>query len=316
MRALVLGGAGFIGRHVCEALLARGHAVYVLDTRPVPELGRSENLRAELGSILDASVVDRCVGEADVVLHLAGIAQPAEYGRRPKTTMDTNLRGSLVVIDGVARHRVPMLFASTSEIYGMNLDPPWDEDAARVLGAVDDVRWCYSSSKAAVEHYLHACQREGGLDFTVARFFNVYGRGLSGRVVDAFVDRALSDEPLVIYGDGSHTRCFTYIDDVVDAVMRLVERGLERGGTFNVGSTEETTVRALADLVVELAGSRSPVVHVEAREVYPGYVDVPRRQPSIDRIHRACGWSPTVPLAEGLRRMIAATRESAAAFGR
>ncbi len=132
--------------------------------------------------------------------------------------------------------------------------------------------------------------------------------------MDAFVDHALREEPHVVYGDGAPAReCFTYVDDAVDAVMRLVERGLERGGTFNVGSTEETTVlRCSPTCVVELAGSRSPVVHADAREVYPGYVDVPRRQPSIDRIHRACGWSPTVPLAEGLRRMIAATRESGA----
>lgn len=308
MHVLVLGGAGFIGRHLCAALLRRGHAVHVLDTRPMDMIRAIDGARltAEIGSILDPEAVSRRVSEADVVLHFAGIAHPAEYGLRPKTTMDVNLRGSLHVIESAARHRVPLLFASSSEIYGQNPAVPWDEDAARVLGGIDDVRWCYSSSKAAAEHYLHACQREVGLDFTVVRFFNVYGSGLTGRVVDAFIDRARRGEPLVIYGDGSQTRCFTYVDDAVDAVMRLVDRGVDRGGTFNIGATEETTVRALAGLVVALVGSRSPIVHAEPRSLYPGYVDVPRRVPSIERIHRACGWSPQTPLPEGLRRMLAA----------
>lgn len=305
MRVLVTGGAGFVGQHLVRWLAARDAQVRVLDTAAPPT-----DLPAgyEQGSILDAGLVARLVPAADVVVHLAGVAQPLHYGHDPLGTLDVHLVGSLQLVRSCADHGVPVLFASTSEIYGVNPQVPWTEDAARVLGPVSHVRWCYATAKAAVEHYLDACRRQRGLGYTVVRLFNVYGPGLRGRVVDAFIDRAVAGQPLVVHGNGLQSRTFCYIDDAVDALGRLVQGGHFDGRTFNLGSTEPTRILDLAGLVIDLAGSASVIEHVAYSNLYEGFDDIPARQPDVARIATELGWTASTPLAAGLARMIAAHR--------
>lgn len=241
MRALITGGAGFVGHHLARALVGHGVEVAVLDTAARPAAFSADpSVEYYQGSVLDDALVRRLVPEADVVVHLAGIAEPMRYGSDPLATMDVNLTGSLNVVRRCADYGVPVVFSSTSEVYGINPELPWAEDANRVLGPVANVRWCYSTAKVAVEHYLDACRRQLGLRYTVVRLFNTYGDGLRGRVVDGFIRRALAGQPLIIHGDGRQTRCFCHIDDVTDALMRIVMRlaggGLAGGGLASGGS--------------------------------------------------------------------------------
>lgn len=300
MKILLTGGAGFIGQHLGRRLLGCGHEVHILDVCPPQRLDADNGrLSSHFGSVLDTTLVDELVAGADFVVHLAGIAEPMQYGLRPKVTMDVNLQGSLNVIRSASHYCRPILFASTSEIYGLNPDVPWAEDAARVLGPVQDSRWCYSAAKNAVEHYLHACRQEEGLDFVIVRLFNVYGPGLQGRVVSNFIERALAGESLEIHGDGSQIRCFTYIDDVVEALCRIIDTP-HHGGTYNIGNPTPVTVLELARTILELTGSSSPIQFVPYCNVYPGFADIPNRVPRIDSISQAFGWRPTTDLRAGL----------------
>lgn len=309
MKVLVTGGAGFIGRHLNKALLEQGHDVYVLDIVPLEvDWPCSEHLQAIVGSVLDNSLVDHLVSKMNLVIHLAGIAEPLQYMLRPRTTIETNLLGSLNIVRSVTVHRVPLLFTSTSEIYGVNPDTPWTEDSYRVLGRVQDSRWCYSSSKAATEHYLHACRQEMGTKFVIVRLFNVYGPGLKGRVISKFIDHALSDEPLEIYGDGSQTRCFIYIDDVIDAMRRIVSASKFDGSTYNIGNPSPISILDLSHIIIELAGSSSPLRFIPYEEINPGYVDIPNRIPSIESIRATFGWSPFTDLRVGLSTIIGGNR--------
>ncbi len=304
------GGAGFIGRHVSHALVERGAGVQVLDIaarrRSLPATPGIDYVQ---GSILDEPLVDSLVREADIVVHLAGIAEPMRYGTDPLATMDVNLLGSITVVRCCANRSVPVVFSSTSEVYGLNPNVPWAEDADRVLGPVAKTRWCYSSAKAAVEHYLAACRQQLGLDYTVVRLFNTYGAGLGGRVVDQFIRRALAGQPLVLHGDGEQTRCFCHVDDVTDALVRIVTGPPMRGKTYNVGSQAEISIADLAQLVIELTQSRSTVTHVPGCTVFEGFQDVPRRRPDIGAIRRDFGWEPSTTLRAGLRQMIDGMRD-------
>lgn len=309
MKILLTGGAGFIGHHLAGRLSQAGYEVHVFDIKPlniVPDCGAG--LRMTVGSILDERLVDRLVREADMVIHLAGIAEPLLYVTQPKATMSVNLRGSLNVVDSAARHHIPVIFASTSEVYGLNQSVPWSETADRVLGKVQDSRWCYSSSKAAVEHYLHACRQEDGMDFVTVRLFNVYGPGLAGRVISNFIERALTSEPLEVHGDGSQVRCFIYVSDVVEAIRKIIQAPKLFGQIFNVGNPSPISILELARLIVELCESQSPVKFISYEALQAGYVDIPERIPNVERIRQYLGWTPTIDLRTGLELVIRDTR--------
>jgi nucleoside-diphosphate-sugar epimerase len=246
----------------------------VLDIAGPPERSKMTHHR---GSVLDDSLVKRLIPGCDIVVHLAGIAEPMRYGSDPLATMDVNLIGSINVVRRCAEYGIPVVFASTSEVYGLNPELPWREDANRVLGPVANVRWCYSSAKVAVEHYLDACRRQLGLDYTVVRLFNTYGSGLRGRVVDGFIRRALAGEPLVIHGNGQQTRCFCHIDDVAEALLRILTRPMVGAHTSNIWCDRETSILDLGRLIIELCGSRSALQTVPISDLYDGYQDVPRR---------------------------------------
>lgn len=318
MRILVTGGAGFIGHHLAKRLSGAGCEVRVLDVKPPPRTAadRSTGSRVTVGSILDDRLVDKLVREADTVVHLAGIAEPLRYVTQPKATMAVNLKGSLNVVDSAARYHTPILFASTSEVYGRNPSVPWAETADRILGKIQDSRWCYSSSKAAVEHYLHACRQEEGLDFVTVRLFNVYGPGLTGRVISNFTERALAGEPLEVHGDGSQVRCFVYVSDVLDALERIIRSHKFAGETYNVGNPAPVSILELARLVIELSGSPSSLRFVPYDALQPGYADIPKRIPDIGSITHALGWRPTTDLSTGLSRVIEDAGRNQASHGR
>ena len=309
MEILVTGGAGFIGAHLVRALCARRHRVTILDLRrPASPASAEAAPSVRTGSVTDTALVTELVQRAELVVHLAGIAEPLQYGADPLGTMEVNLQGSLNVARACTAAGVPIVFASTSEVYGQNPALPWAEDADRVLGSVSDVRWCYATSKAAVEHYLGAARRQRGLDYTVFRLFNVYGDGLRGRVVDAFVEQALSGGPLEVHGDGRQTRSFCYVDDAIEALVRLVEAPVHRGRTYNIGNPVETTVLELARLVIAATDSSSTIGFVPLSDLFDGFAEIRRRVPDISRITEDFGWSPRWTLVDGLQEMAALAR--------
>ncbi len=308
-RVLVTGGMGFLGSHLCERLLQEGKEVWALDLAEPPfsrNLRDYDRFHLVVDTIFNRQTLAKLVDKCDVVCHLAAIACPDQYLTQTRKTMDIGLRAGLEVIDLVRLTGKFLFFTSTSEVYGRNPKVPWSEDDDRVLGSTEVDRWCYSSGKAALEHYLRACHLDHQLDYLTVRVFNAYGPRLRGRVLDRFVDAALNDQPLRVHGDGSQTRCFTFVDDLIDGVLRLLTTPSAHNTVYNVGNPDEITIRDLAERIIGLAGSSSRIEYVP-HEVDMGqhYEDIPRRVPDIGRVRRAIGWEPITPLDLGLARALA-----------
>ena len=310
VRVLVTGGAGFIGSHLVDALCDEGADVTVLDNLTT---GRDSNLdgRARLvqGSILDADLVDKEVEAVDEVFHLAAAVGVRHIVDDPLGSLRTNTRGTEHVLDACARHRRPVLLASTSEVYGKSIDVPWREDDDRVLGSTDVARWSYSTAKALDEH-LALAHAKAGLPVSIVRYFNSYGPRLDergyGSVVAKFVRQALAGEPVTVHGHGAQTRCFTYVADTVRGTLLAARTPAAVGRVFNIGSDDETSVADLAKAVIELTGSSSVVERVTYEAEYGlGFEDPQRRRPDITRARTVLGWQPQVGLREGLERTLA-----------
>ena len=325
MRALVTGGAGFIGSHLVEGLLARGDEVYVVDnltTSARSNLGHLEGhdrLRVTVDTILNESLMDRAIAEADVVFHLAAAVGVKWVLDHPLRSLETNLRGTDVVLSTADRHHRPVLIASTSEVYGKNDSGPLREDDDRILGSSQISRWFYATAKAADEALATAYWQERGLPTICVRFFNTIGPRQTGRygmVVPRFIGQALTDEPITVYGDGKQTRCFTYVGDVVRAVIALTETDRAWGDVYNVGQPTEISIEKLAQRVIELAGSRSEIVYVPYEQAYGGgFEDMRRRVPDVGKLRATIGYAPDTPLDEALRRIIAVYPSSTAPVG-
>ena len=315
MKALVTGGAGFIGSHLVDGLLRRGYAVAVLDNLStgvrdnLAHLERDERLEVRIGSVLDEELVDRLVGQAEVVFHLAAAVGVQWVLDNPIRSLETNLRGTEIVLAAADRHRTPVMVASTSEVYGKNDGGPLREDDDRILGSSKVTRWLYATTKAADEALALAYAEERGLPTMIVRFFNTIGPRQTGRygmVVPRFIGQALGGEPITVYGDGQQTRCFTYVEDVVRSVIALAECPAAWGDVFNVGRDREITIDELARRIVELTGSRSPVVHVPYEVAYRGgFEDMRRRVPDVTKLRRTIGYAPDTELEDALRRIIA-----------
>lgn len=311
MKVLITGGAGFLGSHLAEAFLRRGDEVTVLDLASdlkVGHLRADPRFRMIRESVLNRDILEGLVGWADLVYHLAAVVGVEHYVGDPYQVLTVNINGTQDVLAAAFRHGTKVVFSSTSEIYGRNQAVPFDEDSDRVLGSTRIDRWCYSTSKAAAEHLCFAFGRMG-LPVVVLRYFNVYGPRLDrmdrGRVVTIFMGQVLRGEPLTVIGDGRQTRTFTYVDDAVRATVEAGLRPAAVGQAINVGSEREVSIRELAQLMVRLSGSSSPVVFVPQESVYDrGYEDIPRRVPVVRRMHELLGvWADT-PLEEGLSRTI------------
>jgi UDP-glucose 4-epimerase len=320
MRALITGGAGFIGSHLAEALLAAGHEVGVLDDLST---GRLDNLRAvqghpgfalTVGSVRDEALVQKLVDEADLVYHLAAAVGVRLILERPVETIATNIAGTEVILRAAAPRPTPVVLASTSEVYGKNDRVPLSEDDDRVLGPTTKSRWSYACSKAIDEFLGLAYQRERGLPIVILRFFNTVGPRQTGRygmVVPRFVRQALDGAPLTVYGDGQQSRCFTDVEDAVRATVALSTSPQAVGEVVNVGSDHEVRIGELAEQVKRLTGSASPILRVPYDEAYqPGFEDVRRRVPDLAKAERLVGYRPRVELEETLRRVIADLRAS------
>ena len=307
MNVLVTGGAGYIGSHLVDRLVRDGHAVTVLDDLST---GKHSNLAAShatlvVGSILDEPLVRQLVDAADLVYHLAAAVGVGNIMASPLRSIITNARGTDVVLQACADAQVKVMVASTSEIYGKTSTMPMSEDDDRVLGSTSISRWSYATAKALDEHLALEYGRNG-LPVSIVRYFNSFGPRIDfngyGSVVANFMRQALAGEPLTVHGDGTQTRCFTYISDTVEGTVRAATVPAAGGGVFNVGNDVEITVNDLAAKIITLTNSASEVVHVSYESRYGlSFEDTKRRVPNLSRSRDVLGYSPAVSLDEGLR---------------
>jgi UDP-glucose 4-epimerase len=318
-RALVTGGAGFIGSHLSELLLADGWEVFVLDDVSTGALENVAHLRDRpdyhlvVDSVLAPAIVNELVNKCDVVYHLAAAVGVRLIVEQPVLTMVTNVQGTETVLDCCSRFGKRVLVASSSEVYGDHrTETPLAEEDRRVYGPTTEKRWLYADSKAMDEFLAFGYHQERGLDCVIVRLFNTVGPRQSGRygmVIPRFVERALAGEPLEIHGDGSQTRSFCHVRDTIRALKGLVEADGLSGEVFNVGSTERISIGQLAQRILELTGSSSELGYVPYDEVYGlGIEDTLHREPSIEKIAAAIGWRPEKRLEEILEDVIAQAR--------
>jgi UDP-glucose 4-epimerase len=313
-KLLVTGGAGFIGSHLCELLVNNGHPVVAIDDLSTGCLENIHHLRSQPAfqfvreTILNAQVLDRLCSQADVVIHLAAAVGVKLIVEDPVHTINTNIMGTEAVLTTANRYGCKVLIASTSEMYGKSTKVPFCEDDDSLIGPTTHSRWAYAASKAVDEFLGLAYQRQFGLPVIIARFFNTIGPRQTGRygmVVPRFVHQALAGEPLQVYGDGEQSRCFADVSDVVTAVYQLIQHPGAVGQVFNIGSTEEITIRELASRIIHLAKSPSLIELVPYDTAYaPGFEDMRRRVPSIDKIARLIGYQPRCSLDETVLRVI------------
>nr|WP_290665595.1 GDP-mannose 4,6-dehydratase [Ardenticatena sp.] len=318
-RFLITGGAGFIGSHLAEALLAQGHVVAVVDDLSTGRLDNiahlfpHEHFHFARASITDAIVMDRLASQSDVIVHLAAAVGVKLIVEHPVHTIETNIMGTEAVLKSALRYGCRTLIASTSEVYGKGSKVPFAEEDDVLLGPTSRSRWAYAASKMVDEFLGLAYQREFGLPVVVMRFFNTVGPRQTGRygmVIPRFVRQALRGEPITVYGDGEQSRCFCDVSDVVQAIIGLAFHPDAPGRVYNIGSTEETTINQLAERVRVLAESDSPIVHIPYEQAYAeGFEDMRRRVPDISRIHALLGWEPRLHLDDILQRVIAYERE-------
>lgn len=313
-RYLITGGAGFIGSHLAEALVARGERVTVLDNfatgraSNLAEIERNPAVEIVKGSVLEELLVDELVRDCDVVVHLAATVGVRLVVDRPLQSLINNIRGAEVLYDAAARYQRPVLLASTSEIYGKNGALPLSEGSDRVLGCPQVTRWSYSTGKAVDEILALGYHQERGLPTIIVRLFNTVGprqRARYGMVVPNLVRQAVAGEPMTVYGDGTQSRCFCHVLDVVDGILRLVDHPDAWGDVFNIGSSDEVTILALAHRIRELTGSASPITQVAYEEAYgAGFEDMRRRIPDTTKLQTLTGWSPKRSLDDILSDVI------------
>jgi UDP-glucose 4-epimerase len=316
VNVLVTGGAGFIGSHLCEALVARGDSVTVLDDLST---GRFENIEHIAGltcivdSTLSRKIVRETVREADVVYHLAATVGVQLVLREPIRTILNNVRGTEILVEETCRYRRRLLITSSSEVYGKGRGKVFREDDDRVLGPTTLTRWCYAESKAIDEALALAYWREKRHPVIIARLFNTVGprqSGGYGTVLPRFIEQALRNEPLTVYGDGRQTRCFAYVGDVVSALVALMDHTDLCGDVYNVGSSESVTIEELARRVIRRTRSRSRILYVPYTQAYGlGFEDVRHRAPNLAKIRRAIGYRPTTLLDEIIDFVIADLRQ-------
>ena len=322
MRTLITGGAGFIGSHLAERLLSQGREVAILDNLSTGRLENIEHLvdhprfSMTIGSVLDEALVGSLVDQADTVFHLAAAVGVRLVMEKPVHTIHTNVHGTETVLRHASRGRKDVLVVSTSEVYGKSAALPFREDADLVLGPPNKTRWGYATSKLLDEFLALGYWKEEKLPVRVVRLFNTVGPRQSSRygmVLPNFVRRALNDEPIIVHGDGTQTRSFTWVGDVVSALIGLIEESKTAGEVFNIGNGAEISIRDLALQVKRMTGSDSPLEFVPYRQVFDdSFEDMPRRVPDISKIARFVGYRPTVHLEEIIEHVIGFWAASAA----
>lgn len=319
---LITGGAGFIGSHLCELLLQKGQQVVAVDDLSTGQLANIAHLRRDANfqfvreTITNHQVMDRLASEADIIIHLAAAVGVKLIVEDPVRTIQTNIIGTEAVLTTANRYGCKVLLASTSEVYGKGVKVPFSEDDDCLMGATRHSRWAYAASKAVDEFLGLAYHTQFGLPVVIMRFFNTVGPRQTGRygmVVPRFVQQALRNEPIQVYGDGQQSRCFADVADVVGAVVELAGHEQAVGQVFNIGSTQEVSILELAERVKVLAGSRSEIQFIPYADAYaPGFEDMRRRVPRLKKIADLIGYAPRYSLDETLNRVIAYEREKLA----
>ena len=318
-RALITGGAGFIGSHLAEALLERGWTVEVVDDLSTGSVENISHLKGHphfaytLDTVMNRSLMLELVDRADVIFHLAAAVGVRLIVEKPVHTIETNIKATELILELAARKRRPLLLASTSEVYGKLDKPRFSEDDDVILGPTSKSRWCYAASKMIDEFLARAYFKEHGLPTVVARLFNTIGprqTGQYGMVVPRFVRLALAGQPIPVYGDGTQRRSFTWVGDVVGAMLALIANPQAYGEVFNIGHTKEISIYELAVLVKQMTCSSSEITLVPYEEAYEaGFEDMARRAPDIAKIKGLIGYRPVLDLPEMLERVIAYERE-------
>ena len=301
MRAFITGGAGFIGSHLADALIARGDTVTILDHMSTGSQANIAHLDGKItihtGDIRDLALVEKLVADSDIVFHMAAALGVKNIMEHTIESIDRNFNGSEVVLNAATKHNKRLIIASTSEIYGKNPNQPLHEESDRVVGAPQKIRWTYSDAKALEEAVAHTLHKTHGLKVTTVRLFNTVGprqTGQYGMVVPRFIQAALNNEDIVIYDDGSQSRVFCHVEDAVRAVITLSETDSTIGDYFNVGGVGETTVKELATKIIERTNSKSTLKHIPYSDAYPaGFEDMQRRVPDITKIKETIDWQPT-----------------------
>lgn len=314
MRVLITGGAGFIGSHLSDAYLQRGDEVFILDDLSTGTIENVRHLKEHprfhytIDSVHNTPVAAEMVDQCDVVFHLAAAVGVRLIVESPVRTIETNVHGTEVVLSLANKKKKKVLIASTSEVYGLSTEVPFREDGNLVMGATTKGRWSYACSKAIDEFLAHAYWREKKLPTVIVRLFNTVGprqTGQYGMVIPTFVKQALSGRPITVYGDGSQTRCFGYVGDVVGALIKLMDHPDAVGQVFNIGSNHEISILDLARRVKELTASSSEIVTVPYDEAYQeGFEDMPRRVPDITKVNQLVGFRPEQTLDGILEKVI------------
>lgn len=319
MRYLITGGAGFIGSHLAERLLNNGDHVVLLDNlstgsmENIRHLKGSDRLGYHLDSIENRQLLAELVDDADIIVHLAAAVGVKLIVESPVRTIETNVNGTQLILEAASKKRKLVLIASTSEVYGKNTNVPFREDADLVLGATTKGRWSYAASKALDEFLALSYWKEKRQPVIVVRFFNTVGPRQTGRygmVLPNFVKQALSDAPIEVFGNGQQSRCFCDVRDTVEALVRLMPLDCAVGEVINIGNTEEVTIENLAKTVKQRMGSSSPIEFIPYDKAYePGFEDMMRRVPSIEKLHAMTGFRPQTSLAEIIDRVGAYFRQ-------
>jgi UDP-glucose 4-epimerase len=314
MRALITGGAGFIGSHLAERLLKDGNKVAVIDNLSTGSIDNIESFKKDSsfefvdGDVRNVELMEPLVKHSDVIFHLAAAVGVRLIAEDPVHTIETNIGGTEIVLDIANKFDKKILIASSSEVYGKSEAVPFREDDDLVLGSTSMSRWSYACSKAIDEFLGLAFYQQYGLDVVIGRFFNTIGprqTGQYGMVVPRFVKRALKDEPVLIYGTGKQTRCFCYVADLVEAVINLMDCKQAAGKVYNIGTSQEITIEDLADKIIEMTGSKSKKQFVPYEIAFGRPIeDMMRRVPSLERIKKAIGWEPKTDLTETLQVII------------
>lgn len=319
MKVLITGGAGFIGSHLAERLVCESNDVTILDNlstgklENVIHLEGKPNFHIVIGDVLHEYLIDKLVERADWVFHLAAAVGVLLIVKDPLRSLTTNIRGSEIILEAVYRYHRKVLITSTSEIYGKNSNGPLKENADRILGSPLKSRWSYSTSKAVDEILAYAYWKEKKVPAVIVRLFNTVGprqTGYYGMVIPRFVEQALRQEPITVYGDGHQSRCFLYVKDAVDGIVRLMENSDAVGNVFNLGSQSEITINKLAEKIVTLTESSSEIVHIPYDQAYEeGFEDMERRVPDITKAGTLINFKPTVALDDILKMVIEETRK-------
>ena len=314
MRILITGGAGFIGSHLSDAYLERGDDVYIIDDLSTGSIQNIAHLKGNprfhytIDSVHNQPVTAELVDQCDVIFYLAAAVGVKLIVESPVRTIETNVRGTEVILELANKKKKPVLVASTSEVYGLSMDVPFREDGNLVMGATTKGRWSYACSKAIDEFLALAYWREKKLPTRVVRLFNTVGprqTGQYGMVIPTFVKQALAGRPITVYGDGTQTRCFGYVGDVVGALIKLMDHEGAIGEVFNIGSNEEVSILELANRIKGLTKSESEIVLVPYAEAYEeGFEDMPRRVPDITKVGALVGFKPEMKLDGILKSVI------------